>query len=122
MTVVYPALDESQFAESCRLFLHYSRVECGLAANSIISYERDFRAFAAFIGPECEIGEITGDDITAYIADLAERGLDPVSRARMFVSLRCFFRFCCIERIIPHDPSQYTDCPKVWRQDRKSVV
>lgn len=115
MTTLYPPLVETRLEASGRLFLHYARVECGLSDNSIESYERDLRAFAAFVGSEREVDKVTGDDITAYIAWLAERGLSPRSRARMFVAVRCFFRFCHIEKIVAADPSQYADCPKVWR-------
>ena len=115
MLAAYPAMNGSRMAGCFSLFLHYIRIECGLADNSIISYERDLRAFGAFLGQHMRIDSITGDDITAYISHLADRELSPKSRARMFVSLRCFFRFCLIEKMIVNDPSQYTDCPKVWR-------
>ena len=114
MLAAYPTLSGTRMAGSCSLFLHYIRIECGLADNSIVSYERDLRAFTAFIGHQMEVDRISGDDITAYISHLAERNLSPRSRARMFVSLRCFFRFCLVEKMIVNDPSQYTDCPKVW--------
>lgn len=115
MSVPYPSLQESRFEDAARMFLDYARIECGLAGNSIESYERDLRAFAFFLGPDRTIDSVRGDDITAYIAWMAERGLSPRSRARMFVALRCFFRFCAVERIVGSDPSQFADCPKVWR-------
>ncbi|MCC8191229.1 MAG: site-specific tyrosine recombinase XerD [Planctomycetes bacterium] len=115
MSTVYPPLAESFLAGTARAFLGYIQMECGLAANTLESYERDLRAFAAFVGPERRVESIAGADISAYIAWLADRELCPKSRARMFVALRCFFRFCLHEGIIGHDPSQYSDCPKVWR-------
>lgn len=115
MTTLYPPLATTSLEASGCLFLQYARIECGLSDNSIESYERDLRAFASFLGAECEVDKVTGDDITAYVSWLAERGLCPKSRARMFVALRCFFRFCHIEKITQSDPSQSTDCPRVWR-------
>ncbi len=115
MKATYPLLSETRLGGAAKIFLHYARVECGLADNSIVSYERDLRAFAEFVGADREVDSITGDDITRYIGWMADRDLCPKSRARMFVALRCFFRFCLIERFIRTDPSQYADCPKVWR-------
>lgn len=115
MEAVYPALVETPFAASVAGFLDYARVECGLAANSLISYDRDLRAFALFLGDNRDADAITGADVSAYIGWLDDRGLCPKSRARMFVALRCFFRFCHNERLIRHDPTQFSDCPRVWR-------
>ena len=115
MQTLYPSLSGSKLESAARAFLGYARVECGLAANSLASYERDLRAFASFTGAERSVDSIGGDDISAYIGWLAERGLCPKSRARMFVCLRCFFRFCLNEKIIDNDPSRFSDCPRVWR-------
>lgn len=114
-SALYSDITDSCFAQAITNYLNYARVECGLADNSLISYERDLRAFISFFGGERTLESIEGQDIAAYIAWLAERGLSPKSRARMFVSLRCFFRFCCNEGSLEHDPTQYSDCPKVWR-------
>ncbi len=115
MTALYPSLEKSRLKNVSRMFLHYARVECGLAANTIESYDRDLRAFGHFVGTERGPDTISGDDIARYIAWLAERELSPRSRSRMFVTLRCFFRFCHVEGHINHDPTQYADCPKVWK-------
>lgn len=115
MLAAYPALTGSGIEPACRMYLHYARVECGLAANSLESYERDLRAFGSFIGDGRTLGEITGDDVTSYMKWLADKGLNPRSRTRMFVALRCFFRFCTFERLIASDPARFSECPKVWQ-------
>lgn len=104
----------STLAEPVRNYLHYMRVECGAAANTLESYERDLRAFSTYLGDR-GWGEVDGNSVSEYVGWLAERGLSPKSRARMFVALRCFFRFCIAEGLAEHDPTQYSDCPKVWQ-------
>lgn len=116
MQAVYPDLSESRLSGAAGLYLDYARVECGLSAHSLLSYERDLRAFVAFIGPNTPPEAVTGENIAAYVGWLADRNLSPTSRTRMFVALRCFFRFCHNERIISVDPSQYSECPKIWRR------
>ena len=115
MQTVYPEIVDSPFAAAVANYLGYARVECGLAINSLISYERDLRAFKAYIGDERGLESIQGRDISEYIGWMDDRGLCPKSRARMFVALRCFFRFCQNEGVVSHDPTQYSDCPRVWR-------
>ncbi len=115
MTTLYPDVAASRFSRTIADYLDYSRVECGLAANSLLSYERDLRAFISYLGDKKDLKSVKGGDVSAYIGWLAERGLSPKSRARMFVALRCFFRFCCGEGILTQDPTRYSDCPKVWQ-------
>lgn len=115
MQTVYAEMAESRFAEAAATYLDYARVECGLAANSLLSYNRDLRAFVSYLGNDREVDSVQGKDVSEYIAWLSERGLCPKSRARMFVALRCFFRFCHTERLTSHDPTQFSDCPRVWR-------
>lgn len=115
MQELYPAVAGTYFGGAIGAFLHYARVECGLADNSIASYHRDLRAFASYLGDGRELAQVTGDDIAGYIGWLADRGLCPKSRGRMFVTLRCFFRFCQAEKLCSGDPTRYADCPKVWR-------
>lgn len=116
MRTPYPSLAESRLSEAARLYLEYARVECGLSEHSLLSYERDLRAFASFLGPNTPPEAVTGAHIAAYVGWLSDQGLCPKSRTRMFVALRCFFRFCHSEGIVAVDPSQYSECPKVWRR------
>ncbi len=115
MLLEYPWLNETGLEGAAELFLQYCRIECGLARNSLAAYERDLRAFALFLGVERGVDEVEGHDISSYIGWMADRGLSPESRTRMFISLRCFFRFCCNESIIFEDPTRFALCPKVWR-------
>ncbi len=111
----YGDLSSNDFGRAANAFLTYVRVECGLAANTIESYRRDLRAFQEYFGDRRALADIQGKDVSEYIAWMAERGLDPSSRVRMFVSLRCFFRFCEFEKLIPGDPAAFNECAKVWR-------
>ncbi len=116
MQAVYHTAFTGQYAAAVQAYLTYVKVECGLSDNTLLSYGRDLRAFRTFLGEERELSDVTGKDIADYIGWMAEdRELLPKSRARMFVALRCFFRFCLTEKYILHDPSQYADCPKLWR-------
>lgn len=111
----YHDLSSASFGLAAKSYLNYIRVECGLSANTLESYERDLRAFQSYLPDGTTIGKIKGREISEYIGWMADRDLSPTSRVRMFVTLRCFFRFCEFEGIIPDDPSRFNECAKVWR-------
>ncbi len=72
-------------------FVYFIRVEKGMAANSVESYKRDIRDFLFW--KEREIGDYDHNDLTEYLAVLAELGLVNTSLARKRVALKQFFGF-----------------------------
>ncbi len=111
----YFNLTATEFGKTAKFYLNYVRVECGLSANTLEAYERDLRAFQHYLGVDRTVNTVSGEDISNYIAWMAEDNLSPTSRARMFVTLRCFFRFCEAEGFIESDPSKFSECAKIWR-------
>lgn len=97
------------------LFLQYLKVECGLARNTLMAYGRDLSTFASMFPERREPTTVTGEDIVEFLATLAERHLQPVTRARMLVTLRVFFRFCVGEGLAGQDPCTIADAPKLWK-------
>ena len=98
-------------------FLAYIRVECGLAENTVIAYNSDLDSMAAYFysaGIE-NPGEVEGQDIVNYAADMARRNLAPTSRARAMVACRMFFKYLVNERLITANPTDFVDQPKLFR-------
>lgn len=106
---------DSALAHAARLFLQYLRVECGLTGNTLESYARDLRAFAALIPPERTPEEVDPDDVFAFVSELARREYAPSTRARMLVGVRMFFRFCVNEGLAKEDPCRRAESPKLWK-------
>jgi integrase/recombinase XerD len=98
-----------------RLFLDYLRVECGLAKNTLTAYARDLRAFAEGLPSGKDIEEISGEDIHAFLQRLSDNHAAPSTRARMFISVRLFFKFCLNEGITKGSPCAQADSPKLWK-------
>lgn len=115
MKKLFEDLGTTPFDLAVKAYLVYIRSECGLSDNTIESYGRDLRAFLEYFGAGTPPASIIGDDISEYIGWMAERGLEPSSRVRMFVSLRCFFQFCAMDGIVSEDPTRFNECAKVWR-------
>ena len=94
-------------------FLVYTRVEKGLASNSIESYRRDLVEFVGYkFHAHKGLGEINREDIRDFLASLYRRGLGGRSVARHLVALRNFFRFLLQEGKIDEDPTAQIDAPQ----------
>lgn len=97
-----------------RLFLEFARVEKGLAANSIESYQRDLTSFSGYLR---RLGKtsasVTRDDLRSFLKVLYDRDLGARSVARHLVSLRNFFKFLVKEGRITADPAAEIEAPRL---------
>jgi integrase/recombinase XerD len=99
-------------------FLNYIRVERGLADNTISSYARDLRKFAAFTQKRgLQLDDVRRDDIVEFLGSLYRQHLDSRSVARSLVAVRNLFRFALAEEAASGDPTLNLESPKV----RKSL-
>jgi len=95
-------------------FLNYSRVEKGLAANTVMAYGRDLKKFGAFMAKhETALAAIRRDDIVDFLRSLYQQKLDSRSVARHLVTLRNFFRFALSEGAVKADPTLNLESPKL---------
>ncbi len=97
-------------------------VERGLAASSRAAYRRDLRRYAEFLRARGEadptrIGEPTVQAYVGHLASLTDDDdrplLAPASIARALVAVRSFHGFCAREGLLPTDPSEEVDAPRV---------
>jgi integrase/recombinase XerD len=97
-------------------------VERGLAANSRAAYRRDLRRYAAFLRERglddpAAVGEETVQDYVRHLGSLTDDDgravLAPSSIARALVAVRSFHGFCAAEGLLPTDPSEEVDAPRV---------
>ena len=97
-----------------RGFLNYLRVEKALSQNTLDAYRRDLAKFTEYaVGRGLKkAGEIKRGDLLDFLATLYARRLDARSVARHLVSLRQFFRFLMMDKLITEDPSISVESPK----------
>jgi integrase/recombinase XerD len=97
-------------------------IERGLAANSRAAYRRDLRRYAAYLRQRglddpAAIGEATVQDYVRHLGSLTDDDgrpvLAPSSIARALVAVRSFHGFCAAEGLLPTDPSEDVDAPRV---------
>ena len=97
-------------------FLDYCRIEKGLSANTIQSYQQDLKKFLQFVeGSATDGGLVQTELVRAYIDSLYEAGLASSTIARQVATLRGFYRFLMQEGLIATDPTSLLVSPKKWQ-------
>lgn len=96
-------------------FLHFCRLEKGLAVNTLAAYARDLQGLGAFLGPSC-VTVPDAEAIGRWVDHLYAAGLSSRSIARKLVTLRNFYRFLLREGVITHDPTEHMGSPRQWRK------
>ncbi len=93
-------------------FLDFCRVEKGLAANSLHSYQFDLQRLSSKLpGPA---SRATKEDLAGYVESLYRAGLSARSIARHITTLRNFYSFLMREGSIQQDPTEFLALPKQW--------
>jgi integrase/recombinase XerD len=96
-----------------REYLTYLRVEKGLAANSIRSYEQDLIKLQEFADKkETDIKNLERADLREWIANLSKQGLSPRSVARIVAAARGFYKFLLIDGHIKKHPAEDLQTPQ----------
>ncbi len=96
-------------------FMEYIQVEKGLSLNTMEAYKRDLQKYLCFLkvtGIDT-VEQVTKDNLAAYIYHLHKNKESPATVARQIASLRGFFRFLCMERVVLKDPTIHLETPKL---------
>lgn len=99
-------------------YIHYLKLERGLAENSIESYELDLMKFVNFLGSneiETEPKQVTPELINEFIYQVSTV-LAPTSQARIISGLKSFFTFLLLEGQIEKAPTALLEIPKLGRK------
>ena len=101
----------------------YLRVEKGLRPLTCEAYDSDLNTFAEFI--ECRHGVLltaVQQDVSAFLENLRDHGIDQRSIARKLSCLRGFYKWLLLDRRIHHDPTVNIESPKAWKVLPKSLA
>jgi integrase/recombinase XerD len=97
-------------------FLTHVRVEKGLSSNTVSAYRRDLLKFDAFARKrKLTLEAISRDDLVDFLAGLYRLKLESKTVARHLVTLRNFFRFGQLHKLIREDPAVNLESPKIRR-------
>ncbi len=101
-----------------RTYLDHLAVERGLAANTLTSYRRDLRRYAAFLEGQgvANLDEVTETTVSAFLMRLREGDgdhppLSSTSAARTVVAVRGFHKFAVADGLAKLDPASAVKPP-----------
>lgn len=97
-----------------RFAVHCARTR-GMSPHTVAAYARDLREAAAFLGDDRDTATIARGDVRAWLAHLAQRGLNPRSVGRHLASLRSFYRFLIREGAARSNPAKGVITPRTSR-------
>lgn len=99
-------------------FLHYLRIERGLAENTLLSYNRDLEQYVDYLTKEKVVKsweDVKRTHIISFLYANRKDGKSTATIARMISALRSFHQFLIRERIVTHDASLHIETPKLER-------
>jgi integrase/recombinase XerD len=114
-------------AAAAARYLDHLAVERGLAGNTLLSYRRDLRRYAAFTGPDRALESVGEADVAGFVAALRTGSAEhpPVkasSAARALVAVRGLHRFAVREGLVPVDVSREVRPPVLPRSLPKAIT
>jgi integrase/recombinase XerD len=96
-----------------REFIHYLRVEKGLARNSWESYERDLNRLQIWAEKSnLDILNLTRTELREWQVSLAREGLSPTSIGRMISTARGFYKFLLLDGHLKKNPAEDLVAPQ----------
>ncbi len=105
------------FDEYLKEFLDYLRTEKGLSENTVKAYSSDIQHFANFYckTENALLSSLSEKILTSFFIQIQDSHLSGSSIARLFVSLKVFFRFLCKERYMSSNTLAAMSAPAIWQ-------
>lgn len=112
------AENSKKWEDEIRRYATYVKLEKRLARNSVDSYVRDLRQFAAFVvdGWDVPPRKVDRPMIEQFMARLFDLDREKSSQARALSSIKSFFNFLMINDRIEASPAEFVQMPKFGRR------
>ena len=89
------------------------QLEKSLRQNTVDAYLSDANKLVDFLGGDDKALEATLEELRAFLASLADVGINARSQARIISSLRSFYAFLKLDGFIERDPAELLRSPKI---------
>jgi integrase/recombinase XerD len=118
-----PADANSRPDPMVKSFLDYLKVEKGLAPLTVSSYQSDLVQFAEFLQARRRtLPQARREDVRGFLSQLFANAVKDRSVARKLSTLRHFYKYLLLDRMIKHDPTLEIDSPRQWKVLPKSLA
>lgn len=97
-----------------RQYFNFLRLEKGSSQHTLHSYQFDLAKYRAFLVNQSIVSanKVTGEHLSEFLKELAQKRLSPRSVARILSAVRGFHRFLVGEGLHNDDPTENIDTPK----------
>ena len=96
-----------------REYLSYCRVEKGLAANSIVSYEHDLSRLSDWAAKnKLDLLNLARQDLREWLIDLGGQNLSENSKRRLISAVRGFYKFLMFDGHVKKNPADDLASPQ----------
>ena len=98
---------------------NYLKIEKSLSSNTVDAYIRDINKMDGFFNNENSSKKITlisHENFQNYLSQLNEQKINARSQSRVISSIRSFFKYLMIEKIIDNNPSELLENPKTGKK------
>lgn len=97
-------------------YLQFLRVERQLAANTLMSYERDLKSYLQYLKEVEQLESLRNVErihILNHLSHLKEATMSSRTVARHISSIRSFHQFLIRERVVDRDPTVHLEMPQM---------
>lgn len=96
--------------------------ERGLSENTLVSYQRDIEYFSTWLTKSSEVLQtVTHAHLQSYLTYRFQQNFSPRSTSRALSCLRGLYKWMLRERLIPEDPTQLIESPKIGKSLPKTL-
>ena len=102
-----------------RGYKNYLQIEKSLSKNTVDAYCRDIIKLNEFFNNNeltKKINELSYQDFQNYISHLNNQKINARSQSRVISSIRSFFKFLILEKIVEENPSDLLENPKTGKK------
>ena len=96
-------------------YTDFLKIEKRQSPNTITSYRHDINYFASYLLSK-KLNDVKTDDVRSFLIFLREKGLATSTVARYLSSIKSFYRYLFIEKLILNNPIEIIDSPCPWRK------
>ncbi len=109
--------NQKRWAEITRKFRIYIKIERALSDNTIESYMRDLRGFAAYVIDIYDVPpkRVERGMVESYLASIFDRGQQSTTQARVLSSIKALFAYLQLMEIVDTSPAEFILSPRCDR-------
>ena len=96
-------------------YVDFLKIEKRQSPNTIASYQFDINYFASYLLDK-KLNDVSTSDVRSFLIFLREKGLASSTVARYLSSIKSFYRYLVIEKLILDNPIEIIDSPRPWRK------